>query len=329
MTHIIDSPVEALDLHLSYWEWLSHAPDWPFIRFADAYGNLGSVPPLPPVLRGQVIKESIYEHVNEDITTFVAPDIANLTRQWGESMPPDRIYPTDLPRQYPFIVLGEPWPYQDVDYEEPDRAASEPIPIRAIATGLARHLNPEKPDSTGLLTFLFTDHEHYAGQKVYKAPLILIDALAWSYDDQWSEAPEDFDPKDLRPGYVAPHLGLFRRRLLCLLRFMNEQIVATSHPHLPRAAQRRYKATRGEAPEDGTLVSVHLRRMAQKPTHAPLGDEEREAHEVLWSHRFWVSGHWRTNHKTGVKDIWVRPHLKPNDESLPIVIKEKLVSVDR
>ena len=67
---------------------------------------------------------------------------------------------------------------------------------------------------------------------------------------------------------------------------------------------------------------IRLRHVTHK---SPSG----ESQPVDWSHRWVVNGHWRMQPtKTGVKRIWIMPHVKGPDDK-PLVLKETVFVLDR
>lgn len=359
----INRPVEALDLHLAYWAhtdtadhrraMMSHT----LAKMSIGIEGLASVGVEREDLLDDEVVAGVYEDcvqvvereaslVNRAMSVFVSPDVSIVTRDTGEGMPPDLLQDADLPFHEGFAVFAVPWMMQ---WDEDTR-----VPLRALCWERVDWLPSDQrivdgefyvdDDSgatrSGVHVFMYTDPEYDPIGNNEHSPLRFVDHWIWPFNTWWRDVPEDeVDPTDdfrlPRSDEVPEELGLVRRQLLTLWRFMNEEVFRTERPHLPRPASRRWeRAHKADVPDDGCLVSVHLRRYAQKAPADKVEDEEREAREVWWSHRFWVRGHKRFCKKCGIdhpkhKHEWVRPHLKPNDPTLPIVIKERLISVDR
>lgn len=327
---VMQSPVEALDMHLRQWQWSSTA------AYTNMVGKFLKVYADGDYYKNYVkdIAKSISDVLDQAMTTYVSPDVADLVKQMGLAMPPDMLTQSDVPYPVGFIVLGKTWPYLNFDADH----YVGTIPLRAIAWWEGPIRQPDGgPSKRGITMALFTDDDWrntVSGQwfegSQSNAPLWLVDMLAWTYDTMWGDVDPD---QKTDQGHQAPHVGALRRMLLALWRFMGEEIVRTERPHLPRPARRRWEhAHKTNTPDDGCMVSIHLRKYAPKPSATK--DEEREAAEIFWSHRWWVRGHLRYCRKCGIdhpkhKHEWVRPYLKPNDDTLPIVLKERLVSVDR
>ena len=329
---IMESPVQALDLHLSHWAFTGSAAHRTATEtfLYSYYGSEKGDPPEAAVTQF-VRQESDWLH--SAITNYVDPDVSYLVEQMGLAMPPDMLRPTDLPMREGFVVFGKTWDYLNFHMN----TYIGKIPIRAIAWKVTDFVG--QPVKTafepqtflpGVYLMLYTDKgwlNHIRTMPTpddYTGPLILSDLWGWTFDTWWEDI--DHDDPDAIPDqhHASMHVGEMRRKLLALWRFMADEIVRTRRTRMPRPALRRWSRTGKDIPEDGSIVTVHLRRI--KPVHRESEGEETDAPE--WSHRWWVRGHYRFNPKTGQKDIWIRPYVKGPDDK-PIVVKEKLISVDR
>jgi hypothetical protein len=152
--------------------------------------------------------------------------------------------------------------------------------------------------------------------------LVVIEMTGWQFNQMWTE--NDPVPDEAHaPHVIGPDIAGVRKFLLTMFRFMQEEIVQVSRHRLDRAARRRAERADYRIPEDGAISVVHLRRVRHM---GPKGEETRE---VAWSYRFWVSGHHRhLDYLEPGRTTWVRPYLK-GDESLPIVLKHRVIAVHR
>jgi hypothetical protein len=318
----MESPVEALDLHLRRWEWMGTIDHLELLRsFLRAYA--GGIEPPDDQVQGLAKVEA--NLLNEAVTHYVTPELADVIEQMGQAMPPDMLRQTDLgttPKG--FVVFGVPWSY--MNYDRGDYKGM--IPIRAIAWEESQYVR-QADDSLklGVQLFLYADWDWVDAVSggvrdlATKPQILLVDLWAWTYDTWWMDAAPNDQPDQ---HHATLHVGQMRRNLLALWRFMNEEVVHRRRFRPPRPALRRWGRSGKPMPEDGCIVTVHLRR-STKPT--PKVEREGES-EIEWSHRWWVRGHYRYNPKTAQKDIWIRPYVK-GPEHLPIILKNKLISVDR
>lgn len=298
----------------------------------------------------QVMSNTLQDKMTDAMTTFVSPDVSDVVRQLGSQMPPDMLEQRDLPYPEGFLVLGNCWPYMNYD----DGSYIGQIPVRAMLWWEAEVRQPAGPndpaavwsnrrasDETkpGIMMALFADWEWLEAIREDRGkddfgldstpPLLMVDLIAWTYDTWWESVTKAGDPIDQH--HQSPHIGGWRRMMLSLFRFMQEEIVVTEKQGLPRAARRRLERSGIKTVAEAKISVIHLRRYGKKikPFNQSDADDEREAKEIYWSHRWWRVGHDRTNWRTGVKNIRVRPHLVGPDE-LPIVLKDRtVVSVDR
>jgi hypothetical protein len=106
--------------------------------------------------------------------------------------------------------------------------------------------------------------------------------------------------------------------------FVRDQIVEVQRADLPRAERRRAQRERRPPP---LLNVVLLRRV-----HHVADDPGQQQHDVNWSHRWIVSGHWR-NQAYGPghslrRARYIHPFVK-GPEDRPLVVKDHLVAVLR
>jgi hypothetical protein len=106
--------------------------------------------------------------------------------------------------------------------------------------------------------------------------------------------------------------------LLVLWRLAQQMLGVRYHEPSPRPLRRSQE--RQGLTDSG--VVVRLRR----PEHVSRHEDEGEAR---YSHRFIVSGHWRNQAvRDGHRLTWIAPYVK-GDPDLPLVVKQRVVVVDR
>jgi len=112
--------------------------------------------------------------------------------------------------------------------------------------------------------------------------------------------------------------GVFHLRWWVVMLLMSQSVAEAEKTTLPRAARRRLERLDLQP----TITTIALRKTA---THAGAGTGTGGGHLTM---RHLVRGHWRTNPKTGAKDIFVRPHMK-GPEDAPIRVSKKVNALIR
>lgn len=107
---------------------------------------------------------------------------------------------------------------------------------------------------------------------------------------------------------------------------MKQRIAGISGVHADRQAYRRFQREGITAPN--MLNIVTLRRLVERGKIFP---DEFEDNDVSWSHRWWVSGHWRYQYYPSRNEhewIYIEPHVK-GPEHLPLILKPDIYFGER
>lgn len=354
LPYTVATPMQAVDIQLGTQQWLGTLDGViMYDKFLGAYFGHRWANDDDRLVEAQLMAYAMSDTMADAYTTFVTPDVSDVVQQLAKSMPPDMLTPEDLPYSPGFLLLGKPWPYMNYDdgkyvgsipvrgvlwWEDDIRQPGEPLDKGGETWQNRKDMLDELGNPVtkpGIMSALFADWEWIESVRANKEPLgmastpplVLVDLIAWTYDTWW-ESVGATDPVDQH--HQSPHIGSFRQQLLSLFRFMQEEIVVSERTRLPREARRRLQRS-PVRDDDGHIQVVHLRRYSKviKTLGQSIEDDEQEAKDMYWSHRWWRRGHDRTNWKTGIKDIRVRPHLVGPDD-LPIKIHDRVVvSVDR
>lgn len=110
-----------------------------------------------------------------------------------------------------------------------------------------------------------------------------------------------------------------------------QRIAVKTGAHVPRHTVRRWQRAgdRSEIPE---VIVIALRRGSDLPA-SPLDEDEDSPSSVLWSHRWYVRGHWRRQPigKRGSgqwKWTWIDGHIR-GPENLPYIEKDAVAKLYR
>lgn len=331
----IETPFEALDAHLAQWEWTGTGPSLlAATRFMEVYrdGKLNAPVPIPPEMDGQALINTVEIMLNQGRTFYITDEIVQVINEAASSMPPAPLRMQDIITPEGFLLFPEPIPYFDTE-----------IGVQAIGWSIGsvgdRVTGEMKP---GVQLFLYSPtielHDIFDApwnrqELGAPPPFTLMDYLAWGSGTDWYIEPDyDRDKAISDPAYqaraTAEHVGNIRKFLLALWAFMDQKIVPVERVRPPRPLLRRWGRSGVEVPEDGCVTTVHYR------TYIKVEGEEHDpdAEAPYWSHRWLVSGHWRSiddKENPGSKRlVWVRPHIK-GPEDRPLVIKERLGVINR
>lgn len=159
-------------------------------------------------------------------------------------------------------------------------------------------------------------------------PMIPVDFSGWGYGLRW-ESLSEADTDRLKgqitemPGKVASHVGQMRRRLLSTLLLMGEEVYA-ERERVSRPTRRRWEASKLKLPEDFSVGVTRLRRY-----HSSAYDQHPDS-EPIYTHRFYVRGHWRRLHRGTPEEraVWVRPYIKGPDHA-PLIERFRVTALDR
>lgn len=266
-----------------------------------------------------IIYRQLLHQLADAETVFVTADICHVVQMMAKSMPADMLMPEDPPFKNAFYVFETDIPYEE--WDNPNQVM-RPTAIRAVLVNAAVPVRSwgDSERRSGISTTLFAAIDVMVPEKGPTGDLAMMEMTGWQYEQWWKMAPS---PNHRSKHEISPHVGAFRKFLLCLFRFMQEEIIEVQREKLPRPALRRMARADFHIPEDGSVTKVRLRKVRK------VGTQEHESTDVVWSHRWWVAGHKRhLDYLEPGRTTWVRPHLK-GPEHAPIVMKEKVIVVDR
>lgn len=296
---------------------ISRDPDWDqaFAMHAQYVTESERIPPAVSwnddwrPLPGDFVSGLETWHVSRDMTTLIefSADSMPLSHQLNTAS--DLVTPTG------FAVLERP-----VFVELPEWGE---VPIRAFAWKPAAAisiLSERDRARGGLLVQALIDLEH---------ELSPTDIRAGDYRGrlwpgmhfQWEESEAIEGVIDWTLPSPEEKTALIRlRKLAMALWLISSQRVTLVSGHRPVRSLRRQVESR-KIPMPSTVVVLTLRREHQRPT------EGGETHDVEWSHRWLVSGHWRrlwSESEQRERTVWISPYVKgPADR--PLILKERHV----
>jgi hypothetical protein len=347
----VDTVMRALDWHLQYFEYQGTSEHRRRIdRFSEAYFNDKDIGWREGETLGEGMARDEGRFMQWARTTWVQEDICTYLEAAVKNMPPSILHSSDLPYDQGLVIFDRPMTYFDylTDAEKGVKKHELAVmPLRAIGWSHATTVGrKDRTVGQGIFLWVYTDLDFINGvyaeeflttntTPIHGPKLILVDITAWLFDDElWSDAVGDdaipqgplMDPLG-ENRVIAQHMGLLRRYILALFLFMKQEIVAASEERPPRPAKRRAERPGLSTPD--SIVVIHLRRVKQK-SKDETEDEAAEREHVEWSHRWIVRAHWRQiSDKEGrPRLVPVREHVKGPDDK-PLVIKERIVSVDR
>jgi hypothetical protein len=199
------------------------------------------------------------------------------------------------------------------------------LPVRAFSwdlTSVQLQSNPSRP-AMFLVAWVDTAHDEARVEGVleagYRSRLFPTLAGVWFEDESmtdWSQlrspSLEDRDAK----------LHIEVRQFMAAFWLLAQQRVALTSGRKPARGLRR-AAERAKLPSE--VVVVTLRRALKKEP------ETGEVHEVEWSHRWLVTGHWRhiwSEKEQRINRIWISSYVK-GPENKPLVLKERMYKFSR
>lgn len=325
-------PIEALDTHLAMWEFAgSEASLSMYKRFFQ-----NSFFPLLGYSSGpEHYARAEASMLNEARTVFVAPHVCDEVFDRGAAYDPIPLLESMMPEPSGLAVFGKAFPYVDYDMtivrdHGPEHLPA--IPLRAIAWNVSDHVTaPDGTSTRGLVLWLYTDSgmqskEEFRKQYgAYPPPCLVIDFTGWAFDLEWRVGPWEINPDSPAPLFheTRPHIAQVRMLIMALWDVMEERLTSVRPP---RPQRRRWERSGKKIPEDGEVKIIHLRAYEGRRYL------NRNGEEVMWSHRWVVTGHWAWRackcHEEGRHRVYIAPYVK-GPESALLVIKEKIVSVDR
>lgn len=331
----VETPGDALDLHVRQWSWLGTEPARRTTRdYAEAYiasDETGG----RHLMHLEALQGEIANAVTRAMTFYVAAEISTAIKAAAETIPEAALEAADLPCEDGLLIFEDPVPYEGFAPEFSEHGRVN-MPLRGI--GWSCHgvgvtgedgIRREQP---GVVLWCWGDLDEIIelGEIVWPAtwgtrpPFFLVDHTGWAYESEWMSVPEE--DAEVGTGYVADHLGWLRRFVLTLWTFMAQEISPPVSTHVGRPAARRAAGAGFTLPEDGTILVIRLRR-----TERTESDPDHEHGDVNWASRWIVRGHWRQiqNRETGRRRaIWIHPYIK-GPEDRPLVLRDKIGAVLR
>jgi hypothetical protein len=243
---------------------------------------------------------------------YVDPEMGPLIDAALKGWQSETLLETDLFIPNGFLVLPEPVYLQDVN----DKLMS----VRAFLwhqTSLRIRRDDGKVDAIsetfpGMALVMFSDindeddfsNEYRNDTKLWSIlrsrpiPLTVCHAVPWRFGD---------------PTYMGGHhTGV--DVLQCILRLMAQTVTVREPRNAPRLVGKRVERAKFPAKR---ITVVTLRRPAQER-------DPESHHDVEWSHRWIVDGHWRQQWYPSLgqhRQIWISPYVKGPAE-LPLVVSK-------
>lgn len=242
---------------------------------------------------------------------LVTNEMATVARHAATSMQDQTLLSTDLPSQEGALLLDGGYTHFRVEDDTAGAAAYSWATVTVPpdrSLGLAVSLWSDFQDPEDTLARAAREDAQAAG-----APRLgLLHVAAWAFGTDVA-SPLVGDPS------AQPALRTF----IALLSMMRQRVAITSEGHLPRQAQRQLARQRRSAPE---LRVVTLRR-----AYAPIPASAESPHQVDWSRRWVVGGHWRQQWYPSIdnhRQIWIAPYVKgPGDK--PLVLPDEVYKLRR
>lgn len=158
--------------------------------------------------------------------------------------------------------------------------------------------------------------------------------VLWAFDPPFHAVPVPALVEVLREGQMINAEAVFTiddennvgdrdwsevQRFICTLWLLLQQKVAvkrTIHPE--RAARRRWVQAESRPIPDITIIEL------RRPLNSDSGNDA--SHDVNWSHRWLVDGHWREQWHPSIEQhvpTWIAPYVKGPEEK-PLVVKQRV-----
>lgn len=238
---------------------------------------------------------------------YVAEEMMDLVEFAAQTFTPEPLQPSDLVTMAGFLVLPRPMFMRD------RRGAN--LGFRVVSWYPATQPNAGGQTGVHLSLYSHLDDPDDGGE-IWEAVKHVRDGVATPYV-LLHVTPWGFDQKVPGVGEPARAVvdGGWWTPVQALLRVMMQTVSDRTREKAPRAAGRRWQR---EKPNFEPYVTVvRLRRPRQK------GSDSQE-HEVEWTKRWLVSGHWRNQWFPSLqmhRQIWISPFVKgPPDK--PLVIRK-------
>lgn len=328
--------MRALDTQLDLLQFIDSAKGWGFTKhWAEAryesYPQLHDEVTLDEYARA--IQAGQLYTVGEGATYAVSDDIFQVIDQASHLLPEDAvILPSDIPTPMGVIVFEHPIPIPDdkgvvadisvIAWAAVDDVDSDDSNLVSFSNdGFAKAgRRDEEDDETlgrGVLIFAFADRDG-PNDTVLKflreKGVSEVKMQGVARHSLWHWEPIAFD-------HPAP--GHLEKLLFTFWRFVGETWIDSRMVLPDRPARKRAIRARVN-PE---VRVVRLRKSEVRSVDRGDGDDAA----VIWSHRWIVDGHWRSQWYPSLqthRPKWIPKHIKGPDH-LPLILKDRVFSVDR
>lgn len=253
-------------------------------------------------------------------TFWVSRDMIRLVEHSAQSLPDSKLSEIDLPTRSGFVWLEEPWRARDIHDQECLTRAFMWAPTR-LQFG-----SQISTEISGVWVCFYSwkdDSEHdesvlaaaaYKRQKLedFIQPLprlMLLQSFGWAFG---MKAPPEENAE-----------VTLSQKILTFWRLVQQRLPRQERAQKDRGTTRRL-ARMGTTLRQEEVRMITLRQ--QRPTSEANGSGDSE--EVLWSHRWVVSGHWRNQYYPSTNEhrpIWINSYVKGPDDR-PLVVKDTVFS---
>lgn len=249
-----------------------------------------------------------------------------------------------LPCDAGLLMLAKPFPMVDYDTriaKEYGPDAMSYLRVKAIGWKRVPDVTTWKGQATdGVALYLYVDPrgtyftdwvDSYVRRGWSVPPLALIDFSGWAFNTEFGVGPWE-TPHNPTPDSIRPHIASLRMFLASVWGLMYAYL-DTQRPTRPQMK----RAKRNKMPEDGDVSVIHLRKFLSRVEHKSEASDYDEDGNPRWSHRWLVRPHWAwracseenaDEGEVGRKRVYIEAYTK-GPEHLPLVIKEKVYSIDR
>lgn len=240
-----------------------------------------------------------------------------------------------LPAETGFLVLEEPFPMADYDaptVEEKGHEALNYVEIKAIGWQVVPDVSSIEGAHPGIALYLYTEpfedmKKSFRERGWGIPPLMMVDFSGWSFDTEFVVGEWIMEER-LNPHEIRPHVASVRMFMAAVWGLMNSYIEPQR-----RTGPQFKRARRLKMPEDGDISVIHLRKFLSTVHHKTEAEDYDEEGNPNWSHRWLVRPHWawracKCPGHGGRHRVYIEAYTK-GPEHLPLVIKEKVLSIDR
>lgn len=246
-----------------------------------------------------------------------------------------------LPFESGLLILEKPFPLADYDeatIKEHGHEALGWVGVRGIGWEVTDQVSSSEVAVPGIVFYIYIEQnvlgdgwrEVFARKGWRSPPMILVDFSGWSFGTTYEIGP--WLPDDIVNEHmgvkVRPHTASIRMFMTAVWGLMQSYLVP-----MPRTRPQSKRAKRLKMPEDGDISVIHLRKFLSTVRNRTEATDYDKEGNPKWSHRWIVRGHWawrncKCPEHDGRHRVYIDPYIK-GPEHLPLVIKEKVISIDR